>query len=29
VIQGKTIEFIDMDMSKEKFISAKKEGGIG
>ena len=29
VIQGKTIEFIDMDMSKEKFVSAKKEGGIG
>ena len=29
VIQGRIIEFIDMDMSKEKFISAKKEGGIG
>jgi diamine N-acetyltransferase len=27
VIQGKTIEFIDMDMSREKFISAEKEGG--
>ena len=26
-IQGKPIEFIDMDMSREKFISAKKEEG--